>query len=106
MLTLLRERAFRRLWLSYSASAAATGMMPTALTLAILDRRHGLTILGLALGARTLGFVIGSLPGGVIADRYPRTVVLAVSSAVRGGATAIVGLMPGLPTLMICAAIC
>lgn len=102
----LRERTFRRLWLSYSASAAATGMMPTALTLAILDRPHGLTVLGLALGSRTLGFVIGSLPGGVIADRYPRTVVLTVSSAVRAGATAVVGLAPGLPTLMICVAIC
>jgi MFS family permease len=106
LLTPLRERAFRRLWLSYSASAAATGMMPTALTLAILDRPHGLTVLGLALGARTLGFVIGSLPGGIIADRYPRTVVLTISSAVRGGATAVVGLVPGLPTVIICVAIC
>ncbi|MEV0399673.1 MFS transporter [Actinoallomurus sp. NPDC050550] len=106
MLTLLRERAFRRLWLSYSASAAATGMMPTALTLAVLDRPQGLTALGLVLGARTLGFVVGSLPGGIIADRYPRAVVLAISSAVRGGATAVVGLVAGLPLLVICAAIC
>ncbi|MGH3242284.1 MAG: MFS transporter, partial [Spirillospora sp.] len=67
MLTLLREGPFRRLWLSYSASAAATGMMPTALTLAVLDGPHGLSALGLVLGARTLGFVAGSLPGGVIA---------------------------------------
>lgn len=106
LLRLLRERAFRRLWLSYSASAAATGMMPTALTLAVLDRPHGLSTLGLVLGARTLGFVIGSLPGGVIADRYPRAVILAFSSALRGGATAVVGLVGGLPVLIICVAIC
>lgn len=106
LLTLLRETAFRRLWLSYSASAAATGMMPTALTLAILSHPHGLGLLGLVLGARTLGFVIGSLPGGIIADRYPRTVVLTISSAIRGGATAAVGLITGLPTILICAAIC
>ncbi|GAA4629389.1 MFS transporter [Actinoallomurus vinaceus] len=106
MLTLLRERMFRRLWLSYSASAAATGMMPTALTLAILDRPHGLTALGLVLGARTLGFVIGSLPGGIIADRYPRAVVLTISSAVRGGATAVVGLFADLPLIALCIAIC
>ncbi|QXJ22473.1 MFS transporter [Actinomadura graeca] len=106
MLTLLRERAFRRLWLSYSASAAATGMMPTALTLAVLDASAGLSALGLVLGARTLGFVIGSLPGGVIADRYPRAAVLTVSSAVRGGATAVVGLWADLPLLAVCAAIC
>lgn len=106
MLALRRDGAFRRLWLSYSASAAATGMMPTALTLAILARPHGLGSLGLVLGARTLGFVIGSLPAGVIADRYPRAAVLTVSSAVRGGATAVVGLDPGLPVLGICAAIC
>ncbi|MFI0367531.1 MFS transporter [Actinomadura sp. 1N219] len=105
MLALLRERPFRRLWLSYSASAAATGMMPTALTLAVLDGPHGLSALGLVLGARTLGFVAGSLPGGVIADRYPRTRVLAVSSAVRGGATAVVGLAAGLPILVVCVAI-
>ncbi|WP_243725412.1 MFS transporter [Actinomadura rubrisoli] len=105
MLTLLRERAFRRLWLSYSASAAATGMMPTALTLAVLDGPHGLSALGLVLGARTLGFVLGSLPGGVIADRYPRALVLTVSSAVRGGATAVVGLAAGLPLLAVCVAI-
>ncbi|TDD33324.1 MFS transporter [Actinomadura sp. KC06] len=105
MLALLRERPFRRLWLSYSASAAATGMMPTALTLAVLDGPHGLSALGLVLGARTLGFVAGSLPGGVIADRYPRTRVLAISSAVRGGATAAVGLAAGLPVLAVCIAI-
>ncbi|MFL6055510.1 MAG: MFS transporter [Actinoallomurus sp.] len=105
ILGLLREGVFRRLWLSYSASAAATGMMPTALTLAVLDRPHGLTSLGLVLGARTLGFVIGSLPGGIIADRYPRAVVLTMSSAMRGGATAVVGLVPGLPILGVCAAI-
>jgi MFS family permease len=106
MLTLLRERTFRRLWLSYSASAAATGMMPTALTLAILDRPHGLTALGLVLGARTLGFVIGSLPAGLIADRYPRSIVLTISSVVRGGATAVVGLVTDLPIFVICVAIC
>lgn len=106
MLTLLREPVFRRLWLSYSASAAATGMMPTALTLAILDRPHGLSRLGLVLGARTLGFVIGSLPGGIIADRYPRAVALTMSSAMRGGATAVVGLVPGLPIFGVCAVIC
>ncbi|MFI0479604.1 MFS transporter [Actinomadura sp. 9N215] len=105
MLTLLRERSFRRLWLSHSASAAATGMMPTALTLAVLDGPHGLSALGLVLGARTLGFVLGSLPGGVIADRYPRTAVLATSSAVRGGATAVVGLAAGLPVVAVCVAI-
>ncbi|WP_067466459.1 MFS transporter [Actinomadura macra] len=105
MLTVLRERSFRRLWLSYSASAAATGMMPTALTLAVLDTA-GLSALGLVLGARTLGFVLGSLPGGIIADRYPRAVVLTVSSAVRGGATAVVGLAAGLPLVAVCAAIC
>ncbi|WUH97789.1 MFS transporter [Spirillospora sp. NBC_00431] len=105
MLTLLRERPFRRLWLSYSASAAATGIMPTALTLAVLDGPHGLSALGLVLGARTLGFVAGSLPGGVVADRYPRTRVLAISSAVRGAATAVVGLAGGLPILAVCVAI-
>jgi MFS family permease len=104
-LTVLRHRAFGRLWVSYSASAAATGIMPTALTLAILDRADGFTALGLVLGARVLGFVIGALPAGVIADRYPRTVVLAVASAARALGTLAVGALVDLPVVVLCASV-
>lgn len=105
LLGVLRQRAFRRLWVSYSASAAATGIMPTALTLAILDRADGFTALGLVLGARVLGFVLGALPAGVIADRYPRTVVLAVASAARALGTLAVGVFVSLPVVVLCASV-
>ncbi|MBM7774005.1 MFS family permease [Actinokineospora baliensis] len=105
MITVLRQRAFRRLWLSHTASAAATGLMPTALILAVLDRHDGFTALGLVLGARTLGFLLGALPAGVIADRYPRAKTLACSSLLRAAGTAAVALLLDLPTIALCAAV-
>ncbi|PPK67011.1 MFS transporter [Actinokineospora auranticolor] len=105
MITVLRQKAFGRLWLSYTASAVATGLLPTALILAILDRHNGFTALGLVLGARTLGFLIGALPAGVIADRYPRAKALACSSLLRAAGAAAVALLLDLPTIALCAAV-
>ncbi|MEV6907270.1 MFS transporter [Amycolatopsis sp. NPDC051071] len=105
MITVLRQPAFLRLWLSYTASAAATGLMPTALILAVIDRQDGFTTLGLVLGARTLGFVLGALPAGVIADRYPRAMVLVGSSLLRAAGSAAVAAFLDLPAVALCAAV-
>lgn len=87
MLTSLRNPAFRWAWTSYTASAAATAILPTALTLYVLDAKGGVAALGLVLGARTVGFVLGALFGGVITDRFARGKVLATASGLRGVAT-------------------
>lgn len=87
MLTSLRNPAFRWAWASYTASAAATAILPTALTLYVLDAKGGVAALGLILGARTVGFVLGALFGGVITDRFARGKVLATASGLRGVAT-------------------
>jgi MFS family permease len=79
----LRNPAFVGLWLSYSASIGATSIVPTALTLMILDWQDGIADLGLALAVRTFGFLAGAVAGGHLADRYPRQGVLCGASALR-----------------------
>jgi MFS family permease len=86
VLTVLRNRSFRLAWLSYTASGAATAVMPVALTLYVLDTQGGIAVLGLVLGARTLGFILGAVLGGIVTDGYPRRTVLTIASAVRGTA--------------------
>jgi MFS family permease len=87
MLAPLRNPAFRLAWTSYTASSAATAILPIALTLYVLDAKGSVTVLGLVLGARTIGFILGALFGGVIADRLRRKMVLAAASGLRGAAT-------------------
>lgn len=68
----LRHPAFSGLWTSYTLSTGATTILPTVLTLTILDWNRGIGDLGVVLSARTMGFLAGALIGGQIADRYRR----------------------------------
>lgn len=86
MLSVLRHGEFRLAWISYTLTGAATAVMPVALTLYVLDTQGGIAVLGLVLGARTLGFVLGAVLGGIVTDGYPRRTVLTIASAVRGTA--------------------
>lgn len=86
MLSVLRERRFRLAWLSHTTSGAATSVTPVALTLYLLDSQGGVAVLGLVLGSRSVGFVLGAVLGGVVTDGYPRRTVLTVASTVRGAA--------------------
>jgi len=80
----LQNKGFASLWVSYTLSIAATTILPTAITLAILDWHKGLGALGIALSARTFGFLAGALVGGQVSDRFSRQQVLVVASAIRG----------------------
>lgn len=84
MLSILRNARFRIAWLSCLTSATAGSLTPVTLTLFILDTAGDLTVLGLVLGARTVGFVAGAVLGGVISDSLPRRTVLVGSSLIRG----------------------
>jgi MFS family permease len=74
--SILREPAFIRLWLGTTASGLATWAFPFVLGLAVLDRRLTATALGLALAARSVGFLVAVPVGGVLADRHSRRVVV------------------------------
>ncbi|WP_394831526.1 MFS transporter [Pendulispora rubella] len=84
MFGVLRHRDFRLAWMGYTASAAATGMLPTFLTLHVLHTQGALTAVGLVLGSTTAGFLVGALFGGLLVDRIPRRWALVASSALRG----------------------
>lgn len=74
---LLADRGFLRLWAGTSASGLATWAMPFVLGLAVVDGSLGATALGVALAARTVGFLLVLPVAGVLADRHaPRIVVL------------------------------
>ncbi|GAB3756511.1 MFS transporter [Microlunatus parietis] len=105
MLSILRNARFRTAWLSYVTSAAAGSLTPVAITLFVLDTSGDLAVLGLALGARTVGFVAGSVLGGVISDSFPRRSVLIGSSLLRGAA--ILAAIPAFaaPVPLLCLAI-
>jgi MFS family permease len=70
--SILREARFVRLWLGTTASGLATWALPFVLGLAVLADELSAAGLGLALAARTVGF-LAAMPGsGVLADRHSR----------------------------------
>lgn len=84
------HRNFRLLIGARSADTAGTAVAPVALAFAMLDLTGSTTDLGLVVGARSLGLVLTVLFGGVIADRFPRSVVLTWSNLVNGTVQAVV----------------
>jgi MFS family permease len=76
----LTEAPFR--WLVTGRFVAMLGgaIAPIALAFAVLDLTGSASDLGLVLAARSVPLVVFVLIGGVIADRFPRHVVLLVSN--------------------------
>jgi MFS family permease len=86
----LRERRFRLLWMGQATSTLGDGLVPVALSFAViqtLDRSA--TALGVVLAAQILPLVAFVLVGGVWADRLPRQLVMLASDVVRGTVQAI-----------------
>ena len=79
----LGERNFALFWLGYGVSLTGSGMVPVALTFAILGQGYGAAEVGLVLAAETAAMVVLLLFGGVIADRFTRKHVMVVSDVVR-----------------------
>ena len=80
----LKERQFRLLWLGQATSTLGDGLVPVALSFAVigtLDRSA--TALGVVLAAQSLPLVLFLLVGGVWADRLPRQMVMLVSDVIR-----------------------
>ena len=80
----LRERNFRWFFTSRLVNMLGSTMASIALAFAVLEISDSATALGTVLAARTIPTVIFLLGGGVIADRFPRALVLQFSNVSAG----------------------
>ena len=80
----LRERNFAWYYASRFTNLLGTMMASIALAFAVLDLTDSASALGAVLAAHTIPMVLFLLFGGVIADRFPRTLVLQLSNLSSG----------------------
>jgi MFS family permease len=82
-LDVLRLRDFRLVFSAALVSLLGDGMVPVALSFAVLDLTGSATDLGVVLAARSVALVGSLLIGGVIADRVSRRTVMIGADLVR-----------------------
>lgn len=90
-LTPLRDRRFAWYYAGRVISTTGSTMVPVALAFAVLDMHDSPGALGAVLAAQSIPMVAFLLVGGVVADRFPRSLVLQLShllSALTQGAVA------------------
>ena len=83
VLSALRSRDFRLLWLSQSASVIGDGLVVVAVGLFVTRMTGHSSDVGLVLAAYVAPLILLLLVGGVIADRLPRQAVMVVSDTAR-----------------------
>jgi len=93
MLTALRSRDFRLLWLGQSASVIGDALVLVAIGLFVTRLTGNPSDVGLVLTAYAGPLVLFVLVGGVVADRLPRQTVMIVTDAVRGTLHAILAVL-------------
>jgi MFS family permease len=99
---LLRDRRFATFWGGQAVSLIGSGMAPVALAALVLTY-YGAVGLGAAMASTSVAFGVALLGGGVIADRYSRTSVMAVADVMRcGGALANLFLLGRVPLAVVC----
>ena len=76
----LRHRSFAWYFASRVTDTLGSMMSGVALAFAVLDVTDSATSLGKVLAAHTIPMVVFLLYGGVLSDRFPRTLVLQVSN--------------------------
>lgn len=104
-----RYRNFRLLFIGRTVSSLGNTLVPVALAFAVLDLTHSATDLGFVLGAQSVAMVVFLLPGGVIADRFPRRSVMFGADALRAVTQGTLGILlvvghPDVVTLAVLAA--
>jgi MFS family permease len=80
----LREPNFRYYFFSRLVNSTGGVMAGVALAFAVLEVSNSATALGVVLAAHSIPMVVFLLAGGVIADRFGRTLVIQVSNVVSG----------------------
>ncbi|MFC0626290.1 MFS transporter [Kribbella deserti] len=83
-LTPLRETNFRYYWLARLVDRAGTTMAGVALVFAVLEVSDSATALGTVLAAHSIPMVVFLLAGGVLADRFGRTLVIQATNVASG----------------------
>lgn len=78
---LLRERNFRLFLIGYTTSMIGTGVVPVALSFALLRDGRSVQDVGLVFAAQTIPLVVLLLIGGVAADRSRKTVMVSADLA-------------------------
>ena len=86
----LRETNFAWFFASRFTNTLGNTMAMVALAFAVLDLTGSAAALGQVLAAHTVPMVLFLLFGGVVADRFPRTLVLQVSNLASGTTQAMV----------------
>jgi MFS family permease len=89
----LRERDFAMFWLGWTVSLIGDGFFLVAIAWQVFDLWNSPTALAVVGVAETIPLVAFVLVGGVVADRFERRKVLIFSSALRGVAVAVLGLL-------------
>lgn len=89
----LREQQFRRYFVGQATSYIGDGLLPVAISFAVLDLAGSATDLGLVLAVRMVPVVLFLLVGGVWADRLPRQVMMIASDLVRGSTQALLAVL-------------
>src|SRR5579862_4496487 len=82
----LSERNFRLFFVGKLTSDIGSGMLPVALSFAVLKRGGSVGDVGFVLGAETLPLVLFLLVAGVIADRTSRRTVMLAADVGRAAA--------------------
>lgn len=75
-LALLRQRDFGWFFVSRTVNLLGVAMANVALAFAVLDLHGSASDVGIVLAAHTIPMILFLLVGGVVADRWPRTLVL------------------------------
>jgi MFS family permease len=83
VLSALRSRDFRLLWLSQSASVLGDGLLMVAIGLYVTRWTGNPADVGVVLASYALPLVLFVLVGGVMADRWPRQTVMVVADTAR-----------------------
>jgi MFS family permease len=79
----MRHQNFRRFFLSAVVSNAGSWMQSIAVPFAVFEITNSKTWLGVTAFAGLFVGMIANTPGGILADRYPRRLVLAATLAVQ-----------------------
>jgi hypothetical protein len=89
----LRERDFALFWLGWTVSLIGDGFFLVAIAWQVFDLWNSPTALAVVGVAETIPIVAFVLVGGVVTDRFERRKVLIFSSALRGLAVGLLGVL-------------